>query len=223
MNRLSATFCPHPTGQISVRGVWRPHIRRWSPSWRSVSRPPPRHLQAPLQLWGPRVWPGVGRWLRGDAGGRHQRCWIPKLGESYPQVRKNWTESSCNHMYEKRGVWQGDDVSVPDVSSWWMTASTVKERSISRPERGKTTRATWTRKWVHKKSYSVSNHQTQCKPFLLITQTQLVHVFIQCLIPDWSTSRQNQKPARSERPSEENAARWVRLWREEVSQLNSYF
>lgn len=159
-----------------------------------------------------------------------RRCWrtTPTLLDTQaqwklPTSKKELNKSSSNHMYEKRSVWQRDNVSVPDVSSWWMTASTVKERSISRPERGKTTRATWTRKWVHKKSYCVSNRQTQRKPSLLITQTQLVHVFIQCLIPDWSTSRQNQKPPRSKRPSEENAARRVRLWREEVSQLNSYF
>lgn len=39
-------------------------------------------------------------------------------------------------------------------------------------------------------------------------------------MPDWSTSRQNQKPPGSERPSEEDTARRVRLWKEKVSHFN---
>lgn len=86
--RLSAPLCAHQASQVSVCGVWGSDIWHWPPSRRSVSHPPPRHLKTSLQPRGPRVRSGL-RWrFRGDAGRRHQCRRIPKLCESYPQVRR---------------------------------------------------------------------------------------------------------------------------------------
>lgn len=165
-NRLSATFCPYPAYQGSVCRVWRSDIWHWPPSRWSVSCPPPCHLKASLQPRGSRVWLR-DRWrFRGNAGRWYKCCGIPKLGESYPQVRNqsplktkvylnrhlNMT-SLLTYIYTfsvKMEECKRFFVSVSGVIFWWMTVSIVKEKSTSPPELGKTTRAMWTRRWVCK-------------------------------------------------------------------------
>lgn len=107
-SRFSSTFCPHTTYPVSLCRVWGPDIRHWPASGRSVSCSSACHLEAPLQLRGPRVWLGV-RWrLRGNASRWHQHCRLPQLCESHPQVRMQHSQGPRLHSYlcQSSSVWQ---------------------------------------------------------------------------------------------------------------------